>query len=127
MICMIYMIYDKNSYPSGCTVLLNNPRTLFISRADPSRVFNTDGHKLIALGFHDRKVRFVDIETGRERPPVIWGHAGSVRCVALNEGCGYVLSGSYDTSIRWVCLLFYILAMCKVISGWVLTCDSVHS
>jgi len=34
--------------------------------------------------------------------PVITGHAGSIRCVAIVEKLGVVLSGSYDTSIRYV-------------------------
>ena len=32
-----------------------------------------------------------------------------------------------DHGIWFICLLFYILATFKVISGWVLICDSAHS
>ena len=67
-----------------------------------NRVMHTDGGKLIALGSKDRKVRFIDCESGKEKGPVITGHAGSVRCVCLYEAKGIVLSGSYDTSIRSV-------------------------
>ncbi|XP_013384756.1 CMT1A duplicated region transcript 1 protein [Lingula anatina] len=67
---------------------------------DPHRVIHTDGSRLIAIGSKDRKVRFVDNETGKEKGPVISGHAGSIRCVFLCEKEQYVLSGSYDTSIR---------------------------
>ncbi|XP_052263005.1 F-box and WD repeat domain containing protein 10B-like isoform X1 [Dreissena polymorpha] len=80
---------------------------------DPHRVVHTDGGKLIAVGSKDRKVRFVDMVSGREHKrmskgepgadgelPVITGHAGSIRCVCIMEKQGLVLSGSYDTSIR---------------------------
>ncbi|KAL3876526.1 hypothetical protein ACJMK2_034367 [Sinanodonta woodiana] len=79
---------------------------------DSHRVIHTDGGKLIAVGSKDRKVRFIDSESGREplfdsepgkepsKAPVITGHAGSVRCVYLVSDKEIVLSGSYDTSIR---------------------------
>ncbi|XP_060063470.1 F-box and WD repeat domain containing protein 10B-like [Ylistrum balloti] len=67
---------------------------------DSHRVVHTCGGKLIAIGSKDRKVRFIERESGKEQGPVITGHAGSVRCVYLCEDDGYVLSGSYDTSIR---------------------------
>ena len=61
---------------------------------------HTNGDKLIAVGGNDKKVRLISAETGRDVDPTISGHAGSVRCVALCEKKGFVLSGSYDTSIR---------------------------
>ncbi|XP_076443004.1 F-box and WD repeat domain containing protein 10B-like [Babylonia areolata] len=67
---------------------------------DSHRVIHTDGGGLIALGSRDRKVRFIDCESGKDYGPVITGHAGSVRCVQLCEKKGMVFSGSYDTSIR---------------------------
>nr|KAG5713481.1 hypothetical protein BaRGS_025029 [Batillaria attramentaria] len=67
---------------------------------DSHRVIHTDGGGLIALGSRDRKVRFIDCESGKEHGPVITGHAGSVRCVHLCEEKAIVFSGSYDTSIR---------------------------
>ena len=67
---------------------------------DPGRILHTDGSHLIALGSTDRKVRFLHCDTAHEVEPLITGHAGSVRCVALDHNRGFVLSGSYDTSIR---------------------------
>ncbi|XP_070185909.1 F-box and WD repeat domain containing protein 10B-like isoform X2 [Littorina saxatilis] len=67
---------------------------------DGHRVIHTDGGGLIALGSRDRKVRFIDFESGKDHGPVITGHAGSIRCVHLCEEKGIVFSGSYDTSIR---------------------------
>ncbi|KAL8573173.1 hypothetical protein ACOMHN_036158 [Nucella lapillus] len=67
---------------------------------DGHRVIHTDGGGLISLGSRDRKVRFIDCESGKDHGPLITGHAGSVRCVHLCEKKGLVFSGSYDTSIR---------------------------
>ena len=72
-----------------------------ICREDGSRVIHTDGSSNIALGSRDRKVRFIDCESGKEQGPVITGHAGSVRCVHLCSDKKTVFSGSYDTSIRY--------------------------
>ena len=69
-------------------------------RSDTSRVIDSNGEKLITLGSQSRKICFINSGTGRPEDPVITGHAGSVRCLALNEKEGYVLSGSFDTSIR---------------------------
>ena len=83
------------------------------NRFDPHRVCHTDGGRLIAVGSKDRKVRFIDNVSGREHKrmtkgeskddelPIITGHAGSVRCVHIIEEKDIVLSGSYDTSIRY--------------------------
>ncbi len=60
---------------------------------------------MIAFGGNERKVHLINNENGKGVGPNISGHAGSVRCVAINEKKGYMLSGSYDTSIRWVVLI----------------------
>ena len=49
-------------------------------------------------------MRLVDIATGHETGPLITGHAGSIKCVFINEARGFVLSGSFDTSIRLVAI-----------------------
>ena len=72
----------------------------FFSRSDLTRVIHADAGKWIAIGAHDKKVRFIHSESGKQVGPVISGHAGTVRTVAINQAEGYVLSGSYDTSIR---------------------------
>lgn len=63
---------------------------------------HTDGSNFIALGSKDRKVRFIDCETAKEVGPLIIGHAGSIRCCYLLKDKGKVLSGSYDTSVRYL-------------------------
>ncbi|XP_071129514.1 F-box and WD repeat domain containing protein 10B-like [Mytilus edulis] len=67
---------------------------------DGHRVFHTDGGNLIVTGSKDRKLRFIEMENRAELDLKISGHAGSIKCVHLNEEENYVLSGSYDTSIR---------------------------
>ena len=63
-------------------------------------MIHTDAGKWIAVGSQDKKVRFIHSESGKSVGPVVSGHAGTVRTVAINQTEGYVLSGSYDTSIR---------------------------
>ena len=58
--------------------------------------------QLVAIGSFDRHVRFIDCISGQETGPVMTGHAGSVKSLYINEARGFVISGSYDTSIRWV-------------------------
>ena len=60
----------------------------------------TKKSRLIAMGCSDKKVRFINSDNAKFEGPTIWGHAGSIRCVAMNSPKGYVVSGSYDTSIR---------------------------
>lgn len=67
---------------------------------DHHRVIHTDGGQNISIGSKDRKIRFIDRDSGNDLPLVISGHAGSIRCVHICTDRGIVLSGSYDTSIR---------------------------
>ncbi|XP_078506983.1 F-box/WD repeat-containing protein 10 [Lissotriton helveticus] len=67
---------------------------------DLNRVIHYDGGKMVASGSADRKVRLYDISLMKEVPPVIHGHAGSIRAVVICEQRGFVVSGSYDLSIR---------------------------
>ena len=85
------MLFNKYSY---------NIYVIFIFRDDPHRVFHTDGGNLIVTGSKDRKLRFIEMENRTELDLKISGHAGSIKCVYLNGEEKYVLSGSYDTSIR---------------------------
>ncbi len=67
---------------------------------DLTRVVSTDGSRLVAMGNQSNKVRLINNETAQEENPCISGHAGSVRCLDLCVDRGFVVSGSYDTSIR---------------------------
>jgi F-box/WD-40 domain protein 10 len=67
---------------------------------DPNRCTTYNGGELVVVGSSDRRVRLVYASTGRSEK-IIKGHAGSVRSLLINEKRGFVLSGSYDTSIRY--------------------------
>ena len=67
---------------------------------DRSRVTTYNGGHLVACGSSDRKIRLLDLATGRTDKNIS-GHAGSVKCLYISEKRGFVLSGSYDTSIRY--------------------------
>ncbi|XP_039196121.1 F-box/WD repeat-containing protein 10-like isoform X3 [Crotalus tigris] len=76
-----------------------NVRVL-INSLDSNRVIHSTSGRLLAFGSLDRKIRFLDIEKIKIIPPVFSGHAGSIRTLYLNEERGFLLSGSYDLSIR---------------------------
>lgn len=68
---------------------------------DANRCTTYNGGTLVAVGSSDRRVRLLHANTGRSEK-VIKGHAGSIKCLLISEKRGFVLSGSYDTSIRYV-------------------------
>lgn len=72
----------------------------FYFSLDSNRVIHSTAGKLLAFGSLDRKVRFLDMEKIKNVPPVLFGHAGSIRSLYLHEDRGFLLSGSYDLSIR---------------------------
>uniref|UniRef100_A0A8C6YD23 CMT1A duplicated region transcript 1 protein n=1 Tax=Naja naja TaxID=35670 RepID=A0A8C6YD23_NAJNA len=72
----------------------------FYFSLDTNRVIHSTAGRLLAFGSLDRKVRFLDIEKIKNVPPIFSGHAGSIRSLYLHEDRGFLLSGSYDLSIR---------------------------
>ncbi|KAM4691176.1 F-box and WD repeat domain containing protein 10B [Rhinophrynus dorsalis] len=73
---------------------------ILTAQLDHHRVMHFDEGKLVAVGSSDRKVKFLDSEEMKQVPPLIQGHAGSIRAVRLCERRGFVFSASYDLSIR---------------------------
>lgn len=73
---------------------------------DPNRCTTYSGGKFVAVGSSDRRVRLLNTRTGRTEK-IIKGHAGSVKSLLIDEKRGFVLSGSYDTSIRYDNLTCY--------------------
>ncbi|XP_072098258.1 F-box and WD repeat domain containing protein 10B isoform X1 [Mobula birostris] len=69
-------------------------------QTDPSRVIHYNGGTMIASGSSDRKIRFLDIKRSKDITNVIQGHAGSIKTLFLCEERNFVLSGSFDLSIR---------------------------
>uniref|UniRef100_A0A8C1Q1C0 F-box and WD repeat domain containing 10 n=1 Tax=Cyprinus carpio TaxID=7962 RepID=A0A8C1Q1C0_CYPCA len=80
---------------------------------DPSRVMHYAGGQLVAVGSKDRIIRLLHVPSLEEIPPVIQGHAGSIRAVLVCEERDLVISASYDLSIRcWnlktgVCMIIF--------------------
>uniref|UniRef100_A0A2K5S1L5 Uncharacterized protein n=1 Tax=Cebus imitator TaxID=2715852 RepID=A0A2K5S1L5_CEBIM len=67
---------------------------------DQNRVIHYSGGDLIAVS-SNRKIRLLDIIQGKAIPVEFRGHAGSVRALFLCEEENFLLSGSYDLSIRY--------------------------
>ncbi|XP_038064299.1 CMT1A duplicated region transcript 1 protein-like [Patiria miniata] len=85
---------ERNVYCGAYNVMVLSDQDDF------NRVVSYNYGSLVAIGSFDRHVRFLDVTTGHDTGPVITGHAGSVKCLYINDREGYVLSGSFDTSIR---------------------------
>ncbi|XP_054831231.1 F-box and WD repeat domain containing protein 10B isoform X2 [Eublepharis macularius] len=67
---------------------------------DPGRVIHYSGGKLVAFGSVDRKIRFLNLNEVKEVRPLLSGHSGRIHAIYLNEKKGFLLSGSFDLSIR---------------------------
>ncbi|XP_033630134.1 CMT1A duplicated region transcript 1 protein-like [Asterias rubens] len=87
-------IEERNVYCGAYNVMVLSDQD------DINRVVSYNYGSLVAIGSFDRHVKFLDVLTGHDTGPVITGHAGSIRCLYINDLKDYVLSGSYDTSIR---------------------------
>uniref|UniRef100_A0A8C1XBF7 F-box and WD repeat domain containing 10 n=1 Tax=Cyprinus carpio TaxID=7962 RepID=A0A8C1XBF7_CYPCA len=87
--------------------------SVLLEREDPSRVMHYAGGQLVAVGSKDRIIRLLHVPSLEEIPPVIQGHAGSIRAVLVCEERDLVISASYDLSIRcWnlktgVCMIIF--------------------
>ncbi|KAM9258135.1 F-box and WD repeat domain containing protein 10B [Cariama cristata] len=91
-----------------------NVRVL-MDQADQSRTIHYSGGNLVAIGSADRKVRLFDVLGMKEVPPLLAGHAGSIKALFLNEKKGFVLSASFDLSIR--CWNIYSGACVRIFNG----------
>ncbi|ELV09706.1 F-box/WD repeat-containing protein 10 [Tupaia chinensis] len=67
---------------------------------DRNRVIHYAGGDLVAVS-SNRKIQLLDIIRVKEIPVQFRGHAGSVRALFLCEEEHFLLSGSYDLSIRY--------------------------
>jgi F-box/WD-40 domain protein 10 len=74
---------------------------LLKEKRDPHRVIHLNGANLVAYGSFDKKIRFIDIKAASERNIAIQGHAGSIKCIYICEPKNLVVTGSFDTSIRY--------------------------
>uniref|UniRef100_A0A8D2ITN5 F-box/WD repeat-containing protein 10 n=1 Tax=Varanus komodoensis TaxID=61221 RepID=A0A8D2ITN5_VARKO len=90
----IVKLEERNIFCSSYNV------RVLVDSVDPNRVVHYSGGKLLAFGSTDRKIHFLNVNDLKPVPPLLYGHAGSIRAVYLNEPKGFLLSGSYDLSIR---------------------------
>ncbi|XP_078082108.1 F-box and WD repeat domain containing protein 10B [Mustelus asterias] len=67
---------------------------------DASRVIHYSGGHLIAVGSSDRRIKFLDSYRSKDITLTLHGHAGRIKSLFLCEESGFLLSGSYDLSIR---------------------------
>ncbi|XP_063208115.1 F-box/WD repeat-containing protein 10-like [Chroicocephalus ridibundus] len=95
-------------------------------RPDRSRIIHYSGGNLVAVGSADRKVRLLDMSGMKEVPPLLSGHAGSIKALFLHEQKGFILSASFDLSIR--CWNIRSGACMKVFNGHcgTITCLDFH-
>ncbi|KAM6050220.1 F-box and WD repeat domain containing protein 10B [Theristicus caerulescens] len=99
---------------------------VFTDQSDQSRIIHYSGGNLVAVGSADRKVRLLGMSGMKEVPPLLSGHAGSIKALFLNEKNGFVLSASFDLSIR--CWNIYSGACVKIFNGHcgTVTCLDLH-
>ncbi|NWX04270.1 FBW10 protein, partial [Caloenas nicobarica] len=99
---------------------------VLMDQSDQSRIIHYSGGDLVAVGSADQKVRFFGMPGVKEVPPLLSGHAGSIKALLLNEKKGFVLSTSFDLSIR--CWNIYSGACVKVFNGHcgTVTCLDLH-
>ncbi|NXF63298.1 FBW10 protein, partial [Ciccaba nigrolineata] len=88
---------------------------VLMEQSDRSRIIHYSGGNLVAVGSADRKVRLLGTSGMKEVPPLLSGHAGSIKALFLNEKKGFVLSASFDLSIR--CWNIYSGACVKIFNG----------
>ncbi|KAM5274853.1 LOW QUALITY PROTEIN: F-box and WD repeat domain containing protein 10B [Ctenodactylus gundi] len=67
---------------------------------DRNRVIHFSGGELVAVS-SNRKIQLLDIAQVKELPIEFRGHVGSIRALLLCEEENFLLSGSYDLSIRY--------------------------
>lgn len=67
---------------------------------DRNRIIHYSGGGLLAVS-SNRKIHLLDLVQIKELPVKFRGHAGSVRALFLCEEENFLLSGSYDLSIRY--------------------------
>ncbi|XP_029871730.2 CMT1A duplicated region transcript 1 protein isoform X1 [Aquila chrysaetos chrysaetos] len=99
---------------------------VLMDQSDRSRIIHYSGGNLVAIGSADRKVRLLGMSEMKEVPPLLSGHAGSIKALFLNEKKGFVLSASFDLSIR--CWNIYSGACTKIFNGHcgTITCLDLH-
>ncbi|NXL45554.1 FBW10 protein, partial [Podilymbus podiceps] len=99
---------------------------ILTEQSDRSRIIHYSGGNLVAVGSAGRKVRLLGMSGTKEVLPLLSGHAGSIKALFLDEKKGFVLSASFDLSIR--CWNIYSGACVKIFNGHcgTITCLDLH-
>ena len=71
-------------------------------KRDSQRVVHLNGKKIVAFSTFDKKINFIDLRNNQERVSPIQGHAGTIKCLYISESKGTIVTGSFDTSIRFL-------------------------
>ncbi|CAK6437630.1 unnamed protein product [Pipistrellus nathusii] len=67
---------------------------------DRNRIIHYSGGDVVAVS-SNRKIQLLDVLRAKEIPVQFRGHTGSIRALFLCEAENFLLSGSYDLSIRY--------------------------
>lgn len=60
-----------------------------------------NGGQYVPVASVDRRIRLLDVKSGKCEKTIV-EHVGSVKSVCTDEARGFVLSGSYDTTVRYI-------------------------
>ncbi|XP_067929155.1 F-box and WD repeat domain containing protein 10B-like [Watersipora subatra] len=84
---------ERNLFCGSYNVLV------LVNEHNRDRVIHASGGNFLPYS-KDRRCHLIDIRTGRDTEHPIAGHSGSIKCVNIQESEGFVLTGSFDTSVR---------------------------
>lgn len=87
-----------SSRPDTNSLFMDHPFS-WQPRWDRNRVIHYSGGDVVAVS-SNRKIQLLDVLQAKEIPVQFRGHTGSVRALFVCEAENFLLSGSYDLSIR---------------------------
>ncbi|NXA06111.1 FBW10 protein, partial [Sapayoa aenigma] len=99
---------------------------VLMKQPDKGRIIHYSGGNLVAVASANRGVRLLGVPGVKEVPPLLLGHAGSIRALHLREKEGLLLTASFDLSIR--CWNIHSGACMKIFNGHygTITCLDSH-
>ncbi|NXP18524.1 FBW10 protein, partial [Scytalopus superciliaris] len=88
---------------------------VLMEQSDKGRIIHYSGGNLVAVASANKRVRLLGVPGVKEVPPLLYGHAGSIRALHLSEEEGLLLTAGFDLSIR--CWNIHSGACMKVFNG----------
>lgn len=78
------------------------PYNVFIlkEKRDCNRVVHLNGKSYVAYSTLSKSVNLYDLKTSSDSDSGIQGHAGTIKSIYVCESLGYIVTGSYDTTLR---------------------------